>query len=387
MGEVVNGIALLHDNDEEEAEKAAASLQMRVLLRALARPLMWQKGAFARAYENEHGSENVESEAEEDEARCDSVRIEAVEDLEMGQPDYGIREETPSYPSPPSERASMTEDDTREVEIKQTLGKRKEPPVCEDVHNAYQQPIASGAIAEAGDKHTTCAQSIPVTPTKPSPRALPASRQVDVPPTPKFDHIDHDAPVPVPPSNPLLCATQTVKTSPPLSKRQAPQTTRLDLEPRSKGVNSSPPSAPTSNSTDSTDTAPIPITPKDSPDGQSEDASPKNLAFPDEAKIYSMPDETSSEISSSSAASPSSDTTAAITLHTHPDRIPWIPMVGGKELGPIASQVVWDVWYDARARLRECRCGVCERAKTRQWEAMGGAWGVAGDGAKRLRLG
>ncbi|KAK4685752.1 hypothetical protein P7C73_g4392, partial [Tremellales sp. Uapishka_1] len=46
------------------------------------------------------------------------------------------------------------------------------------------------------------------------------------------------------------------------------------------------------------------------------------------------------------------------------DQIPYVPHPT-HELGPQATAMIMEIWYDSRNELRECRCRICERSKKR----------------------
>ncbi|ORY24585.1 hypothetical protein BCR39DRAFT_561484 [Naematelia encephala] len=56
--------------------------------------------------------------------------------------------------------------------------------------------------------------------------------------------------------------------------------------------------------------------------------------------------------------------------HTLPHEIPWIPQASPDMLGNVTVQCIMAAWFQARAGLRECRCGICEREKRRGWGAL-----------------
>jgi hypothetical protein len=46
-------------------------------------------------------------------------------------------------------------------------------------------------------------------------------------------------------------------------------------------------------------------------------------------------------------------------------KIPWVPDVPTGALGPGMGRLLASIWWNARGKLRECRCGICERARGR----------------------
>jgi len=52
-------------------------------------------------------------------------------------------------------------------------------------------------------------------------------------------------------------------------------------------------------------------------------------------------------------------------------RIPWVPDVPDGALGPGMNRVLQTIWWDARGRLRECRCGICVRGHARARGSLG----------------
>lgn len=49
--------------------------------------------------------------------------------------------------------------------------------------------------------------------------------------------------------------------------------------------------------------------------------------------------------------------------HTALYKIPWIPSVPVEQLGPRTKEILKEAWWAARAKLRVCRCTVCQRRR------------------------
>ncbi len=349
--------------DEEEAEQYLASWGPREMLSMLRNQVTWIPGLLAeqagriRLKKLRGQQKEVKDQPKETrEERRSSPGVVAVEDEEMIELDYGIKEVASSAASPDSEEEEIG-------------GTNRSVPI---VHHADTQtrlkPHSSAKIDIALNKPIDL----------PTPDTSPALGKRKIPPAPEYEHMRNEPPsqkaVPV-----ASCDLNAARRAFP------PPVHTVRLRPRDNAI-SSQPSAPTSDTTNSSiSTGPFPI-PPDNPDADT---------LIDEKKTAWTTNDDSDEYSdvTDSRSFHTSDSPRSVRSELHEpnvppnlDLIPWIPSEK-HELGPMTDHILMSAWHDARAKLTECKCAVCARARKRTFEAWAWPWAVAGDGGKRLRIG
>lgn len=155
--------------------------------------------------------------------------------------------------------------------------------------------------------------------------------------------------------------TQPVE-SPDSAKRKIPPESIQAIEPRKRAYTSSPPSAAVSDDKSSSDMSSVPalLTPNATPPKSS-------IQVPDEDVKHIQG---SNDVVPEPKSQPDTIQTLLETLGTHfpIDEIPFVPHIaetGIPELGPLAVKILMETWHEARASLRECKCGICLRDRER----------------------
>ena len=350
--EMVKALAAVSHGNEEKAEREAAKFTPKELLHVMTGDIAWVRGGMLREQVRRHERKAVPKSPEVMNPG-DSPRVEAVEDEEMVEPDYGIQEVSSKTGSP------------EEIEVVR-------PTVQQLFKTMDQNAILPSALTVVSlDKSVEL----------PTPDASPATGKRKLPPSPEIKHVSHIAPTSAVPQAPILFRVD-VSTKSPMSKHKSPD---ADLYISRDHVATTPPSGRTSNSTITTiSSGPLPITP-DNSDGRHPSDISDTLTDHNPANQQSpISDYTDDDPDTSSFTAPSDSPKPQLHLLMNPNRIPWIP-APTSDLGPHASHLLMGAWYDARARLRECRCSICARSKGKTFDGFVSV-GAGRDAGKRLRI-
>lgn len=354
---------------EEEADLNASKWDVKTVLAVMSRSTAWVHGELARTVARRYGGpEPASRKANIMEDPQVSPRVEVVQDDEMEDQDYGIQEVSSNAASPEEEP----------VDPRSRWPIQEESTAGQETQSIQRQKVFSGGNLNR-----------PVE--LPTPEGSPNFGKRKLPPSPKIQHIDRTAPLPSPPDQPILFpdVSHKVRTSE-HKPGFAPQHQNPDLRNDGK---SSPQSTPASASTRSTiSNEPLPTTPEDSDRRRPSDTSDTLLGeifadAPSPISFYSDGSSIMTDTDSDASSLAPLSVGNKKRLITATAEIPWIPS-SEHQLGPLATHMIMSAWYDARAKLRECRCSICLRAKKRTLEeALGWADAWVGEGGKKARLG